>query len=466
MRHVVCYYTPILLQRIPEEDEEIEREKVKQSLDLQLHKQQQLLQSTEEQTSTLKAGTLSGQAIPKANTPPVQCIHEHPMVADSLHEYPLLAECFREHPMLAEYFKEHSPASGFAAQPPEAHPSIDPALSVQNNNQSPPPSLPPKPSPTLPTPPVEQKEPPKVEYFNEKPTPVEHPHAGAQPCVGPAVVENYIQLPPKPSPIPPTSPVKDIYKQPPPVQEQPPPVKHSFAGGFPAQPPGAQPCSSPPLIHQDDSQPPPPPPLPPKPSPIPPTSPVGYIHKPLPPVEDFHKQPPPIEHPPACDFVAQLNVLPGAQPCVGPAVIQQNENHLPPHAPKPSSTSPTSPSGSEIHQIPPFHPGSLLGTPFSQQLPQDSHLGAPGTLLQAHTYPQTPPVQQWKEPHLLSSQNPPQYYGVTELPHQKPTFVRCQVEHQILKPQSQQANRMQASAKVPSSPQEHLRSPSEDHYPI
>ena len=57
MRHVVCYSTPILLQRILEEDEEIEQEKVKQSLDLQLHKQQQLLQSTEEQTSTLKDGT-------------------------------------------------------------------------------------------------------------------------------------------------------------------------------------------------------------------------------------------------------------------------------------------------------------------------------------------------------------------------------------------------------------------------
>ena len=49
-----------------EEDEEIEQEKIKQTLDMQFHKQRQSLQSMEEQTSTAGAGTLSSQAIPKA----------------------------------------------------------------------------------------------------------------------------------------------------------------------------------------------------------------------------------------------------------------------------------------------------------------------------------------------------------------------------------------------------------------
>ena len=52
-----------------EEDEEIEQEKIKQTLDMQFHKQRQSFQSMEEQTSTAGAGTLSSQAIPKARVP-------------------------------------------------------------------------------------------------------------------------------------------------------------------------------------------------------------------------------------------------------------------------------------------------------------------------------------------------------------------------------------------------------------
>jgi len=75
--------------RILEEDEEIEQEKIKQTLDLQFQKQQQQFQSMEEWTSTAGASTLSGQAVPKANVSPVWYAHEQPPPAGFFHEHPL-----------------------------------------------------------------------------------------------------------------------------------------------------------------------------------------------------------------------------------------------------------------------------------------------------------------------------------------------------------------------------------------
>ena len=77
---------PILSQRILEEDEEIEQEWIRQTLDLQFHghKQHQSFQIMEEQTYTMGAGTLPGQAILKANAPPVQYAHEHPPPAEKV----------------------------------------------------------------------------------------------------------------------------------------------------------------------------------------------------------------------------------------------------------------------------------------------------------------------------------------------------------------------------------------------
>ena len=81
----------------------------------------------EEQTSTAGAGILSGQAVPKANIPPVQYAHEQPPPAKYLHEHPL--------------------AGGFAAQQNvRSGADIGPAA-VQVIDPQPPPR-PPKPSPT------------------------------------------------------------------------------------------------------------------------------------------------------------------------------------------------------------------------------------------------------------------------------------------------------------------------------
>ena len=68
-------------QRILDEDEEIEQEKIKQTLDMQFHKQRQSFQSMEEQTSTAGAGTLSSQAIPKARVP-AEYAHGQPLSSD------------------------------------------------------------------------------------------------------------------------------------------------------------------------------------------------------------------------------------------------------------------------------------------------------------------------------------------------------------------------------------------------
>ena len=68
-------------QRILEEDEEIEQEKIKQTLDMQFHKQRQPFQSMEEQTSTAGAGTLSSQAILKARVPE-EYAHGRPLSSD------------------------------------------------------------------------------------------------------------------------------------------------------------------------------------------------------------------------------------------------------------------------------------------------------------------------------------------------------------------------------------------------
>ena len=65
----LVYFNKNYPQRILDEDEEIEQEKIKQTLDMQFHKQRQSFQSMEEQTSTAGAGTLSSQAIPKARVP-------------------------------------------------------------------------------------------------------------------------------------------------------------------------------------------------------------------------------------------------------------------------------------------------------------------------------------------------------------------------------------------------------------
>jgi len=119
-----------LSQRILEEDEEIEQEKIKQTLDLQFQKQRQPFQSMEEQNSTAGAGTLSGQAVPKANVPPVQYAHEQPPPAKYFHEHPL--------------------AGGFAAQQNVRSGADIGTAAVQVIDPQPPPR-PPKPSPTPPT---------------------------------------------------------------------------------------------------------------------------------------------------------------------------------------------------------------------------------------------------------------------------------------------------------------------------
>ena len=425
----------LLLQRILEEDEEIEQEKIKQTLDLQFHKQRQSLHSMdqEKQTYTMRAATICGQAIniPKATTPPVHCIQDHS----------LPTECFHEHP----------PACGFAVQPPADHPYLP--LIHQHNSQLPQPPLPPKPVQCA----HEHPMPAPTECFHEHPLTApsecfhkdpllaptecsrEHPSAGfaaqpprAQPYNDPSLSnQNNNQspppppLPPKPSPTPPTPPVET-------------PVEHLPASGFAAQLPGAQPWVRPVIIQQNDNQ---LPPWPPKPSPTLPTPPVE--HKQSPSVEYFQERLPAVEHSLASGFAARLNVSPEVQPCVGPTVIQQNDNQLPPCLLKPGLISPVSPSGSEIHQLPPLHAGGL---------------------------PDKPPFSQRYKCHLLSSQNPPQRDDCTKLPHQKPILtqdsVDGEIEQQILKPQCQQASRMQASVKVPSSPQERLKSPSEDQCPM
>ena len=76
----LVYFTNYL-QRILDEDEEIEQEKIKQTLDMQFHKQRQSFQSMEEQTSTAGAGTLSSHAIPKARVP-AEYAHGQPLSSD------------------------------------------------------------------------------------------------------------------------------------------------------------------------------------------------------------------------------------------------------------------------------------------------------------------------------------------------------------------------------------------------
>ena len=118
----------LLSQRILEEDEEIEQEKIKKTLDLQFHghKQHQLFQSMEEQTYTIGASTLPGQAILKANAPQVQYAHGHPPPP--------------------KYYR-----AWFEAQlNVRSGTDIGPAP-VQLNDHLPPPSRPAKPSPTPPT---------------------------------------------------------------------------------------------------------------------------------------------------------------------------------------------------------------------------------------------------------------------------------------------------------------------------
>ena len=146
-------------QRVLEEDEEIEQERIKQAL-LQFRKQRQSLQSKEEHISG--SGTLSSQGIFKAIAPPVQYAHEQPPPV----------EYFDEHLPPAEYFHEHPPSSGLADQLNVCSAvDIGPAP-VQLNNQLPPPSRPPKPSPNSPTmspsdsethqPPYSQQIPPEI----------------------------------------------------------------------------------------------------------------------------------------------------------------------------------------------------------------------------------------------------------------------------------------------------------------
>ena len=106
-------------QRILEEDEEIEQEKIKQTLDMQFHKQRQPFQSMEEQTSTAGAGTLSSQAILKARVP-------------------------------EEYAHGRPPSSDFAAQfNRQSGADIGPSPIALGDNY--PPSHPPKPRSTPPT---------------------------------------------------------------------------------------------------------------------------------------------------------------------------------------------------------------------------------------------------------------------------------------------------------------------------
>jgi len=59
----------LLSQWILEEDEEIEQEKIKQTLDMQFQKQRQPFQSMEDQSAAAGAGILP---VPKANASPVQ----------------------------------------------------------------------------------------------------------------------------------------------------------------------------------------------------------------------------------------------------------------------------------------------------------------------------------------------------------------------------------------------------------
>ena len=211
---------------------------------------------------------------------------------------------------------------------------------------------------------------------------------------------------------------------------------HPATSGFAAQPPGAQPYIGPALSRQNNNQPP-------------------------------LQQPPPVEHPPS-GFAAQLNASHGAQLCIGAAFIQQNDNQPPPpHPPKPSPTSPTmSPSGSWRHWKTSRRQGRrpLAIPPDSQQIPGNTHLGAPGI----PPTTQTPPVHLRDESRPLSSQIPPQYYGGTNVPPEKPLLKRHSIsvggefEERMFEPLDQQANETQVSANEPSSPHEHFRSPSEE----
>ena len=174
------------------------------------------------------------------------------------------------------------------------------------------------------------------------------------------------------------------------------------------------------------------------------------------------------EHPLAGGFAAQQNVRSGAD--IGPAPVQVTDQQPPPRPPKPSPTPTTmSPSDSEIHQLSlPQAGGPQSKPPYSQQIPRDSsRLGAPGIPPQPRTYPQTPPVQHWNQPHPLSSQHPSQYGG-NEMLHQKSIpnqySVGGEFEQQTLMPQGRQSDRMQGPGKPRSSYQQHLRSP-EDQYP-
>ena len=81
----------LLSQRILEEDEVIEQEKIKQAPDLQFHKRWQPFQSVDEHTTTASVGTLSGLAILKANSQPVQYAHKQSPPAEYFHEHPLAA---------------------------------------------------------------------------------------------------------------------------------------------------------------------------------------------------------------------------------------------------------------------------------------------------------------------------------------------------------------------------------------
>ena len=81
MSEILLVYFTNYPQRILEEDEEIEQEKIKQTLDIQFHMQRQSFQSMEEQTSTTGAGTLSSQNIPKARVP-AEYAHGQPLSSD------------------------------------------------------------------------------------------------------------------------------------------------------------------------------------------------------------------------------------------------------------------------------------------------------------------------------------------------------------------------------------------------
>ena len=151
----------LLSQRILEEDEEkIEQERIKQTLDLQFHghKQHQLFQSMEEQIDTAGAGTLPGQAILKPNAPPVQYAYKHPPPP--------------------EYYHEHPHGSGFEAQL-NVHSGTDigPAPDQHNDQLTPLPPRP-KPRPPKPHPPKPGPTPPTMSPSDSEIHQLPPPHAG------------------------------------------------------------------------------------------------------------------------------------------------------------------------------------------------------------------------------------------------------------------------------------------------